>query len=136
MVANLKDGRGGRRNGAGRKPKVTVAISAPWNIYVVAEAENQRTCKIGITSGSLAYRISGLQVGNPRTLVLIGLIGVVRKEDAVRIEAKAHAHFSHSKIRGEWFSINASEVSDVIRRIAVDLLIATIVPSFSMEGKA
>ena len=45
-------------------------------------------------------RLAELQIGNPRQLILIGL---VEAEDALAKEAELHQRFRYLRVGGEWF---------------------------------
>jgi predicted XRE-type DNA-binding protein len=55
--------------------------------------------KIGWTSKPVTRRLYTLQIGNPRALVLIGVIEGVERA----VEAEWHEEFRYCRCRGEWF---------------------------------
>lgn len=71
--------------------------------------------KIGASTAgrSLMLRVAGLQVGNPRELVLRCVI-------AGDLEREFHEHFAKQRVRGEWFRID-----DEIEAFMVEAAAAT-----------
>jgi hypothetical protein len=88
-------------------------------IYVIAEVGDASIVKLGFTeSGSGANqkaalsRMSSMQVGNRRELVLIATcIGTMKEEQAL------HRRFRAQWVRGEWFR-NEGPVADWVQSIA------------------
>jgi hypothetical protein len=66
--------------------------------------------KIGKCSGSLAIRLSSLQVGSPERL---RLMGIIEDPSEVFSEDYLHAKFLHLWIRGEWFH-STRELTDFV----------------------
>jgi hypothetical protein len=74
-------------------------------IYVIAEKDDMSAVKIGFTeTGRRVHkepalkRLSGLQVGTWRDLVLVAYCDGTRRD-----ERSIHRRFSEQRIRGEWF---------------------------------
>lgn len=94
--------------GVGTEKRVVGRESLSWDYesncsvnrsYVYFVQEGQRgPIKIGFAGWSPRDRLTGLQVGNPRRLRLIGLV-----EGTGKTERDWHARFESLRIRGEWF---------------------------------
>jgi len=78
-------------------------------VYVIADGEY---VKIGVAD-DIRRRLSGLQMGNPRPLVLRYLIPAFDRSEAFLIEWKLHQALSHAYIRGEWFVADVNVVQDL-----------------------
>lgn len=70
--------------------------------------------KVGIAK-NVETRIINLQVGNPTTLLIRGIIGPVTKQQAQTIENDLHVRMSNHRIRGEWFSGRAIAEFETVR---------------------
>ena len=70
-------------------------------VYLVKEY-NSEFYKIGRTN-NLTQRLSTLQTGNPRRLILVDVIDCGDKQLSVDIEHELHELLSHVHIKGEWF---------------------------------
>lgn len=82
------------------RPKPPKNIDLRSWIYFIEE-ESSNNIKIGISAMHPKTRLSGLQVGNPRKLALVGLT-----KGTVEDEAALHTRFVAHRIRGEWFRDN------------------------------
>ena len=80
-------------------------------VYVI-RGSGGGAVKIGVAS-SPEIRMAELQCGNPDTLQIVALVGVVGKP-AVYVEREAHrlAKFAHA--RGEWFHLDTEEAVGAI----------------------
>ena len=78
----------------------------PW-IYFI-EAEGTGMVKIGYTAQPPRSRLSGLQVGNPYLLRLLGVIPGNEQD-----ELSQHSIYSHLHVRGDWFRAEA-ELADFL----------------------
>lgn len=76
---------------ARRRPKPQPAV------YFIQEGADGPV-KIGVGMGGCFDRLSALQTGNPRALVLRGTVPGGRE-----LEAALHEHFAAHLVRGEWF---------------------------------
>ena len=79
-------------------------------IYFVLD-ELPGAVKIGLTHVDIEQRLSGLQVGNPRKLKLLGVTDGNRTT-----EARLHARLEPHRISGEWFDIHSKDVQHVLLR--------------------
>lgn len=81
-------------------------------VYFVQEHGAGGHVKIGASSTLYVRgRVSGMQGGNPRTLVIRRLV-----LGDVATEARLHAYFADLSIRGEWFTID-DELARVSRGV-------------------
>jgi hypothetical protein len=58
--------------------------------------------KIGVAR-SIDQRLSDLQIGNSRSLIVIAKIGPMTSKHAYGVEQNLHNKFKRFRIRGEWF---------------------------------
>ncbi len=77
-------------------------------IYFVLD-ELSNAVKIGLTHDRIDQRMSGLQVGNPRKLKLLGVMDGNRQT-----EERLHARLDAHRISGEWFDIWSKDVQHVL----------------------
>lgn len=76
-------------------------MSAPKSVWVYfVRATTLRLIKIG-RARDMGQRLSGLQVGSPDKLELMGII---RPADPEQLEADLHRRFDRHRTHGEWFS--------------------------------
>jgi len=66
-------------------------------VYFIGDQEH---VKIGFTGGSALRRLDQLQTGNPRQLILYGVI-----EGGRSLEKRLHEHFDIYRVEGEWFRL-------------------------------
>jgi hypothetical protein len=72
--------------------------------------------KIGVTlDTSINRRIKQLQIGNPYIINLLGKTGTI--PNAYTLEKQLHKKFKDNKVRGEWFTLNDSELEYVLKTI-------------------
>ncbi|REF72369.1 GIY-YIG nuclease family protein [Paracoccus versutus] len=84
-------------------------MNADTYVYVIA-AEGDCHTKIGI-----AYqpekRLRQIQTGNPYFLYIARQWGPMPRSQAEKMEVRLHEFFGDFSIRGEWFFVNADEIS-------------------------
>jgi hypothetical protein len=76
-------------------------------LYVMAAIENGvpvAPCKIGITR-SLQGRLSSVQTGNPKKLVIVSAIVIPIRSLVEVIEEAVHEWFEEFRLAGEWFDL-------------------------------
>lgn len=66
-------------------------------VYCIGEENNAAAVKVGYASDA-TLRIGSLQTGNPRKLVILGVLRGTRAD-----ERELHAEYQHDNILGEWF---------------------------------
>ena len=71
-------------------------------IYALSEGFGSRFIKIGWTSSSEDARVSSLQCGNPRELILIATLGSAERKG----EALIHKELNEWHVRREWFAFH------------------------------
>lgn len=69
-------------------------------VYLAAEEGDDRFVKIGESKTEPQFRLNGLQTGNPRKLRMIGWI---KCDDRLKLEAQLHQKYIHLNVLGEWF---------------------------------
>lgn len=76
-----------------------------YRLYFIQEvkASKKAPVKIGIAK-DVAERLSTLQIGNPRRLVVILESAPMSLLQARALESSLHRRFKRERIRGEWFS--------------------------------
>ena len=84
-------------------------------LYAIAEFGEAHIVKIGRAAHPL-WRMSELQIGNRRELVLVGAWSVARA-NAAALERCVHQYFSHRRVAGEWFNVPFDELSTFIARL-------------------
>lgn len=77
-------------------------------IYLVSDGEYT---KIGATTYNPRKRLNELQVGNAKKLTLIDSY---RAERRISTEKLLHKKYSSKHIRGEWFSLSAIDISEIL----------------------
>lgn len=70
-------------------------------VYLIRES-GSNFYKIGRTN-NLSQRLSTLQTGNPRQLILVDIIHCLTKQQSVKIEKAIHKSLEELHIKGEWF---------------------------------
>lgn len=75
-------------------------------VYLIAN-EKDDLYKIGFTSKSPHRRLLELQTGNPNTLFLLEYY---ETENASKVEAYLHRHFSYKRKSGEWFRLDDNDI--------------------------
>jgi hypothetical protein len=83
------------------REKTRFNTSVEGVVYFIAEEGDERYVKIGLSKqASVTLRMSQLQVGNPRKLVLLGTLPT---SDVYKLEAYFHHHLAALRVNGEWF---------------------------------
>jgi hypothetical protein len=77
-------------------------------IYLVSDGEYT---KIGATTYNPRKRLNEIQVGNAKKLTLIDSY---RAERRISTEKMLHKKYSSKHIRGEWFSLSAIDISEIL----------------------
>lgn len=94
-------------------------------VYVIAEEGNECPCKIGWAL-NLYHRRHGLNIGNPRLLVIKGSVLLSRvkgepeltyRRRGVDLEAAVHVALKARRLRGEWFDVEAEFALGVIENL-------------------
>jgi len=72
--------------------------------------------KIGYAA-DLEQRIRGIQTGNPRELVLIGLIPVANADGARAKEKRLYSSYHHGPHwkKGEWFDLPVADIRKIVK---------------------
>lgn len=73
--------------------------------------ENNIIYKIGFTKGNVQDRIRSLQVGNAYEILEICKFNT---EFNQKLETTLHKHFSHCRLKGEWFKLEKSEIEEFL----------------------
>jgi hypothetical protein len=102
---------GGRRPFSGRKKgrQERRPTQIKFLIYIIHEVENQEICKIGVTSRYIEDRLSGLNTGNWRQLVLAHTVAFRTWEEALEIEHAVQSALMAKRINGEWFRVSVED---------------------------
>lgn len=74
------------------------------NVYFISDGD---FVKIGKTTHSPLVRLSSLQTGNPRALMLLGVAFFGNGLDGTTLEWWLHGLLKEHCVRGEWFSLGA-----------------------------
>ncbi len=77
-----------------------------WCVYIIQENPTLNI-KIGYAK-NINSRLSGIQVGNPRTLSLIFKENFPSEEQCRKPEKLLHSHLSFCALSGEWFEYRPS----------------------------
>ncbi|ATQ77891.1 hypothetical protein CR152_27850 [Massilia violaceinigra] len=130
-----KPGRsGGARIGSGRKSSSYHAMVAageikldqkpvrafrdvPCFVYIVHEVLQPGVCKIGVALNA-ARRVSHLQVGTWRDLVLAESFLCPTEEAAHLVEREVHLALKEYHCRGEWFAVTPDFAANAVRSAA------------------
>lgn len=81
-----------------------VAMAArPHRVYLI---QCGPFVKIGIAT-EVAARLADLQIGNPVELTLIWHSWELTKNEAARVERRAHRKLASCRVSGEWFRADA-----------------------------
>lgn len=84
-------------------------------IYVIGTGEAECPVKIGV-AGNVSRRLGHMRAGSPvrlRELFSMEVEGGL----ALKVEAACHRELRKHVLAGEWFSVNSSVASDVIRSV-------------------
>ena len=93
-------------------------MSEDYYVYAISSEDN---IKIGYTK-NIEGRLSGLQVGNPIQLRLIGTLVCSGEYKAREIENKLHVKFQRNRLSGEWFKISTKTVLENFSEIKQELI--------------
>lgn len=85
-------------------------------LYAIAELDEPHIVKIGRAAHPL-WRMTELQMGNRRDLVLLGAWEVDRA-NAVALERFVHEHFANRRVVGEWFNVRFEELATFVAGIS------------------
>lgn len=127
-------GRGGRRDGAGRKPRLNGVIHAQvkrrkssFYFYVLCEIDGADVLKIGIAK-SPTIRLVNHQSSNWRTLSMPAVFACGTGLTARALEAFVGAVLEPSQVSGEWYRTTLGEVEAIIAAFsaASGLLVAKV----------
>lgn len=80
-------------------------------IYIVSNPAHPGQVKIGMTTQSVAKRVSQLQTGSPHPFKIEWQVVV---SDPKGVEALAHRRLSHRRTSGEWFAVGVSDAVEAI----------------------
>jgi hypothetical protein len=101
-----------------------------WYIYIVYELDGLYS-KIG-TAATVQYRLSGLQNGNPRKLVLFKSWRVASRSDAFKVERAALARAEPKRVPNrDWVLLSHFVAAELVEAAAVELNI----PMKEVEAK-
>lgn len=91
-----------------------------WHIYVLYEDDGPYT-KIG-TALTVKYRLSGLQNGNPRKLLLFKVWHVSGRAAAMRIERAALARSEPKRVKGrDWVMLSHQVAAALVEKCAAEV---------------
>jgi hypothetical protein len=111
---------GGARPGAGARP-TRPRETGGCCVYIVHEVNNPEICKIGVTGNSAYTRLSGLQTGNWRSLILVSTVVVGDEKQATRIEKIVHEKLREFHVSGEWFRSSPPQILKLIGEAMVEV---------------
>jgi hypothetical protein len=74
-----------------------ISVGKPGYVYCIGEENRSMAVKVGF-SDDATFRIGALQTGNPRKLVILGVIRGTRAD-----ERDLHARYIKDNILNEWF---------------------------------
>ncbi len=83
-------------------------------VYFIHEFGDSSVFKIGKTANHPAERLTQLQTGNHRELIIYRWLEVV---NCSIVEEYLHTVFNDLRIRGEWFQVNTDMVDDACEQI-------------------
>ena len=83
--------------------------------YIIKE-NTTNFYKIGYSSLSGHIRLSGLQTGNPRELILIANIVTTNPK---QLEERIHSLLKEKQVRGEWFKLEIQDIDKLLAFIDV-----------------
>ena len=95
-------------------------------VYLIKE-EGGDKFKIGKSSGDLKSRVSQLQVGNPRRLVLVFTSIDLSNMEAFSIEGYLHRQFSKTSAGGEWFKLTENDVEQIQFMLTDEVILKNII---------
>ncbi|BBI90597.1 helicase [Tenacibaculum phage PTm1] len=81
-------------------------------IYLLEDYRNdERSFKIGFTTGDVDKRVKQLQTGNSATIMVVDTF---RTKHYLRVEKMMHLKYASSRKRGEWFTITDNQALNFI----------------------
>jgi hypothetical protein len=86
-------------------------LSKPTYVYVMTEEATEYS-KIGV-SNQVFERLKALQIGNPRRLVLNGVIEHASATAAYQHEDELHRRFTEYRVLGEWFRLPVEVIASL-----------------------
>ena len=95
-----------------QRTTLSLAKAVKGTIYVIGPDVEGTPYKIGVTTGAcVAARKTALQTAHWLDLKLIWKSEVLERAD--KIESMIHDHFSHVRVRGEWFNITEDDIKTI-----------------------
>lgn len=88
-----------------------ISIASMRSIYVMKCHEYH---KIGIAANP-RRRLNAIKTSNPYE---VELIRAVKVPDAIGLERQLHRQFAECRVRGEWFELTDTQITEVIERIS------------------
>jgi hypothetical protein len=99
--------------GKGKAASTTCERKRRSSLYLLYSAGYY---KIGVTlDSSIHNRIKQLQTGNPNIITLVSKTGTTT--NAYELEKTLHKNYKKNRVRGEWFTLNKTELKDVLSTI-------------------
>lgn len=76
-------------------------------VYLITDGE---LFKIGYSANHPSTRLAQCQTGNPNSLSLVGFVN-----GDLETEKELHRRFAANRVRGEWFSLSATDVKSILK---------------------
>ena len=102
--------------------------------YVYLIGPSGGPMKIG-TANNVKSRRSILNVGNPKYLRIFHIEKTDNKVAAKKLENELHHHFQNSHLRGEWFDLKESELSQIKQAFNTCQLVFCVPDDWNIEKK-
>lgn len=83
-----------------------ISVGKPGYVYCIGEENRSVAVKVGF-SDDATLRIGALQTGNPRKLVILGVIQGTRAD-----ERELHARYQNDNVLNEWFRPSEALLSE------------------------
>lgn len=100
-------------------------------VYFIGEDESGCSpIKIGATK-NIEVRKRDLQTGNPQELRLLGWIDAA---NSFQLERHLHQQFAAARVRGEWFSIEPTDILLILMRAGRNGFVAKNADAFQIVG--
>lgn len=98
----------GARTGrfSAKKPNLSTHTTEMGYVYCIGEEDRTLAVKVGYARDA-QFRIADLQTGNPRKLVILGVLRGTRQD-----ERDLHARYIKDNVLGEWFRPTAELLSE------------------------
>lgn len=87
------------------------------SVYVIHEIGTDSPVKIGVAVNAL-LRLSNLQSGNHRRLVLTHVKEFPTEDVARAVERACHAHAENLCVSGEWFMLTVDSAIDLVNSVS------------------